>query len=209
MAAPAEAARPPAPSSGSVWVPGSWSYNGGSYAWNGGQWSTPPSYGATWIPPRWENREGYVLYYPGYWSPGPVHTYNQYAQYNPFNSYSGTPYAIGGTSSGTLYSGMPTTSSGTLFTDYAVNLYAGQTVTLVLHGGASWTSPGGQLDPLMQVIGNGSLLAQDDDGAGGMDSRIVFTPAWTGTFIVRVTTYGVGPNQGSYTLSSRYGVSWM
>jgi hypothetical protein len=120
----------------------------------------------------------------------------------------GTPMSIGSNVSGALQGGMAMTSSSALYTDYVVNLYAGQTVTFVLHGGASWTTPGGQLDPLMQLYGGGQLLAEDDDGAGGMDSRIMFTAPWSGAFVVRATTYGYGPNQGYFTLASRYGEMW-
>lgn len=193
-------ARPAPPMPNAVWVPGSWSWNGSDYAWSTGQWNTPVSNGAIWVAARWERHDGYYLYYPGYWSqPGmPVDVTNA----------PGTPLVVGSTVSGVLNAGLPTTSSGTLYTDYVVNLYAGQTVTFVLRGGSSWTTPGGRLDPLLEVLGAGQLLAQDDDGAGGMDSRIVFTPQWTGAFVIRATTYGVGMNQGYFSLASRGGVVW-
>lgn len=195
-----DVARSPAPSPNAVWVAGQWGWNGSGYAWNPGQWTTPVSTGSMWIPARWERHDGYYLYYPGYWSQGapPLNDYNA----------SGTPLLVGSNVSGTLNAGLPTTSSGTLYNDYVVNLYAGQTVTFVLRGGMSWTTPGGRLDPLLQVYGAGQLLSQDDDGAGGMDSRIVFTAQWTGSFVVRATTYGVGMNQGCFTLASRAGVVW-
>ncbi len=193
-AAPMDIARGPAPAPNSVWVPGSWSWNGGSYGWSSGQWSMPPNYGARWIAPRWERREGYVLYYPGYWS-------NTGAMVQPY-----APSVA--TLSGTLSRGLPMTPMGAFYNDYAVPLVAGQTVTFVVRGGASWNGPGPQLDPLVQLYGGGTLLAEDDDGAGGQDSRIVFTAGWSGTFMLRVTSYGAGPSEGTYTLTAQSGAMY-
>jgi hypothetical protein len=203
--APLVDVRPAAPSgAGSTWVPGAWNWNGAGYAWVAGHWAAPPSTGSTWIQPRWEQHDGYLLYYPGYWSTTTVIAPVVTPVYQP----GAMPLYLGATTSGELRYGMPTTSSGALYTDFAVTLYAGRTATFVLHGGASWTNPGGRIDPLMQLFGSGQLLTQDDDGAGNLDSRIQFTPTWTGTYVIRVTTYGSGANQGNFTLVTRDGAVW-
>lgn len=198
---------PPAAQSagGSVWIPGSWNWNGAGYAWTAGHWNAPPAYGTAWIAPRWERRGGYVLYYPGYWGGASVIE----PSYVPTTTGTSaiTTLLLGSTASSELRFGMPTTSSGALYADFAVSLYAGHPVTFVLHGGASWTS-GGRIDPVMQVFGAGQLLAEDDDSAGNLDSRIQFTPAWTGTYIVRATTFGAGMNQGTFSLVTRDGSVW-
>ncbi|MEI8256173.1 MAG: hypothetical protein WCJ30_10930, partial [Deltaproteobacteria bacterium] len=190
---------------GAVWIPGAWSWNGAGYAWTAGRWNAPPSYNAAWIPPRWERRDGYVLYYPGYW--GGASAVEQ-PTYGTVSNGSVTSLTLGSTATSELRYGMPTTSSGALYADFAVTLYAGRTVTFVLHGGTSWPSSGARIDPLMQVFGGGQLLAQDDDGAGNLDSRIQFTPTWTGTYIIRATTYGTGMNQGAFSLVTRDGAAW-
>ncbi len=197
--------RPASPmGGGSVWIPGAWNWNGAGYAWTAGHFSSPPSYGAGWIAPRWERRDGYVLYYPGYW--GGTSTVEQ-PTYVPTMNSSVTNITLGSTASSELRYGMPTTSSGALYSDFAVTLYAGRTVTFVLHGGTSWSS-GGRIDPVMQVFGGGQLLAEDDDGAGNLDSRIQFTPTWTGTYVIRATTYGAGMSQGAFSLVTRDGAVW-
>ncbi len=47
--------------------------------------------------------------------------------------------------------------------------------------------------------GNFMSLQQDDDGAGGTDSRVYFTPPATGEYIARVTAYGGGEG-GAYAI---------
>ncbi|MEI8257402.1 MAG: hypothetical protein WCJ30_17140, partial [Deltaproteobacteria bacterium] len=82
-----------------------------------------------------------------------------------------------------------------------------QTLSIAVHGGPSWTTQGGQLDPMVQVLNSADfLVAQDDDSGGGTDSLLIFTPVRGGQYTIRVTSYGGGMNQGYYTLNTRYGL---
>ena len=83
---------------------------------------------------------------------------------------------------------------------YSFNGNAGQRVTITMN-----TSSGG-LDPYIYLIGpDGYVVAQDDDGNGGVNSRIPFGTATftlpdTGTYIVEATSFARAQT-GSYTIS--------
>jgi hypothetical protein len=47
----------------------------------------------------------------------------------------------------------------------------------------------------------GAMLAQDDDGGNGTNSRLVFRPQRSGQYQIFVTSYGRGT--GDYVLSVR------
>ena len=212
MAPPAvrvDAPAMPPPAAGYVWIPGYNHWNGGSYYWVAGHWELPPQQGVVWIGPRTVQRGGAVDWYPGYWS-----TPEYVQSYVPEQGYSETPLQIGSSVQGMLQYGDRTLQNGALANDYLVTLAPGQAVSIAVHGGPSWTTPGGRLDPMVQVLGyngyqNGAneyVLAQDDDSGGGQDSRLIFTAPSGGTYRVRVTTFGGGMNQGYYTINTRYGV---
>jgi hypothetical protein len=175
-----------------------------------------------WIAPRSIPRGGYVDYYPGYWSTP------EYVQ-NYVPNYGEMQLQIGASMQGMLQYGDRVLPNGALANDFVVSLSPGQTITIAAHGGPSWTTPGGRLDPMVQVLSysgpsadygnqygqqygqpqataNEFVYAQDDDSAGSQDSLLVFTPVRGGTYRIRVTSYGGGMNQGYYTLNSRFGV---
>ena len=80
---------------------------------------------------------------------------------------------------------------------FAITLSAGQIYTFTLDGTAS----GGLSDPYLTLrSGTGSQLAYDDDGGTNYGSRLVYSPATTGTFYLEARHYGSGT--GAYTLSA-------
>lgn len=57
------------------------------------------------------------------------------------------------------------------------------------------------LDPFLQLIGpDGAVIAEDDDGAGNLNARIIFTLPDDGTYTIRATRYG-GAGNFTVTLS--------
>ncbi len=78
--------------------------------------------------------------------------------------------------------------------DHRVQLQAGQRYAI------SATAPG--FDPYLRVLqpGTEAVLAEDDDSGGGVTPRLVFAPAQTADYVVRVT--GVAAEStGDYALS--------
>ena len=65
-------------------------------------------------------------------------------------------------------------------------------------------APGGNLDPALQVfageVAGGEAVGEDDDGGGGLNSRLRFLVPENGTYTVRA--YGVGSSEGDYTFSA-------
>jgi hypothetical protein len=57
------------PSSGDVYVQGSWRYSGGKYVWGRGHWE-PPHPGATLAQARWVEVNGKWQHHPARWSGG-------------------------------------------------------------------------------------------------------------------------------------------
>jgi hypothetical protein len=56
-------------------------------------------------------------------------------------------------------------------------------------------------DPTLRVIGpDASINLFDDDSAGGLEARLVFTAADTGGYIVVVSSFSGNPGGGDYTL---------
>jgi hypothetical protein len=104
--------------------------------------------------------------------------------------------------SGKLEDGDATLDSGALFDDYAIDLDAGQSLDLNLHGGWSKTDPGCNLDVFLEVLEDGRSLAQDDDSGGGFDAKLLWTAPDKGQYVVRVSTSGSGRKRGSYILSA-------
>ncbi|HEY1171934.1 MAG TPA: hypothetical protein VGH19_11235 [Verrucomicrobiae bacterium] len=65
---PVAETRPPAPSSGHVWISGYWAYSSTGYTWTPGRWMKPPRPKSEWVPGHWQRtgngntwefREGY------------------------------------------------------------------------------------------------------------------------------------------------------
>jgi hypothetical protein len=108
---------------------------------------------------------------------------------------------------GQLQMGDTVTPEGPLADDYAVQLVAGQTITIVTRGGPQIMPPGSQLDVYTRVMQNGMELTHDDDSAGYPNSRIIFTAPATGTYVIRVTTYGSSVRQGHYTMQTMPGAN--
>ena len=64
------------------------------------------------------------------------------------------------------------------------------------------TSNNGNLDTTIRVIGPDTAINLfDDDGGGSLASRLVFTAADTGAYIVVVSSYSGNPPGGNYTLT--------
>ncbi len=81
---------------------------------------------------------------------------------------------------------------------YSFSASAGQQVAILLTSSA--------FDTYLYLIGpSGTVIAQNDDGGGGTNSRIpassgYYTLPSTGTYIIEVTSYAVNAT-GIYTLS--------
>ncbi len=106
---------------------------------------------------------------------------------------------------GSLQRGDTLLPDGRVADDYVIQLIAGVPVTIVARGGPSITSPGSSLDMYVILLQSGSEVTHDDDSASNgtaLNSRIVYTPVVTGTFVIRVTTYGSRLSEGSYTLQT-------
>ncbi|MBP7866306.1 MAG: fibronectin type III domain-containing protein [Acidobacteria bacterium] len=113
----------------------------------------------------------------------------------------GNTIACGETKSGTLASGDAySTVRTTSYADsYTFAGTSGQQVTIVM------TKNGSTLDTwLVLKSPTGTTLAQNDDGNGGTDSKIVFTLTSTGTHTIEATSYYAGTSAngvGAYNLS--------
>jgi len=66
----AEFVPPPPPGMGPVvWQPGRWVFSGGNWAWQPGQYVTPPPGNTTWIPGRWvQQPTGGWMWVDGHWA---------------------------------------------------------------------------------------------------------------------------------------------
>ncbi len=89
---------------------------------------------------------------------------------------------------------------GSAFDDYAVELAAGQRATLELRGGRTGGYLCHVLDVQMRVLDGARVVADDDDGAGGLGSRVTFTAPRHGRYTVRVMAHGPWGNHGDYVL---------
>ena len=82
---------------------------------------------------------------------------------------------------------------------FSVQLVAGTTYTIRLLGAASGN--GTLTDPYLRLHDNaGTLLAQNDDSGGTLESQLSFTPATTGTYYLDVGAYNDGLT-GTYRVS--------
>jgi hypothetical protein len=97
--------------------------------------------------------------------------------------------------------------SGRVADHYIVQLTAGQSVTFVARGGVQ-NGTGSSIDLMLFLYRNRTLIQSDDDSASdgsALNPRIVFTPTESGTYVLRVTSYGGDFRQGSYTLQTYSG----
>jgi hypothetical protein len=112
----------------------------------------------------------------------------------------GQTIAPGQTLAGALTATDTRLDDGSAGDDYTIMLTAGQPVTIITRGGPSADEPGSNLDVYTLLLLNGQTLDSDDDSAGNLNSRIVWTPTVTGPHTIRVSTFGSGLKQGQYTL---------
>jgi hypothetical protein len=106
----------------------------------------------------------------------------------------------GGSMAGALTQGDFPLQDGSVADNYNIMLTMGQPVTILTCGGPSMTTPGSNLDVYVLLMFNNQEVIHDDDSAGNLNSRIMYTPMQTGLYQIRVTTYGAGLRQGMYTL---------
>jgi hypothetical protein len=90
--------------------------------------------------------------------------------------------------------------NGAPYKDYAIDLAAGQRLSVDLRGGRSETEACCTLDVFVQVIRNGSVVAEDDDSLGFFDAHVDWTAPAAGPVLVRASTYGSGRKRGAFTL---------
>lgn len=114
----------------------------------------------------------------------------------------GATLAVPSTVQGTLSASDTRLQDGSVADDYVLNLTANQPVTIVVRGGPSTSEPGSNLDVYAIILRNGAEIAHDDDSAGNLNARLVFTPPTTGQYTLRVTTFGSGLHQGAYTVQT-------
>ena len=109
------------------------------------------------------------------------------------DDYRGTPEGTG--TAGNLGSGGAGTGTINYTGDrdvFAVNLTAGQTYHFEMQGSPSsnGTLADSYLRVMTSVLGTGTVVAADDDGGVGLDSRVVFTPTTSGTYYLQAGGYG-------------------
>jgi len=118
------------------------------------------------------------------------------------------PIATTAMVNGTLQPGDSTFEDGGIFDDWGVRLTASQPLTIVARGGAETTNPGSNLDVMIAVFDlHGTRLATDDDSAGNLNARIVFTPPADGLYFIRVTHALQGNHNGAYVLATTAGAN--
>lgn len=110
------------------------------------------------------------------------------------------PLEVGQTISGRLGDDGTVLANDAAANDYVVALTANAPVVITTRGGRSETETCCQLDVYTQVFFEGREVAFDDDGAGGFDSRVAFTPSESGVYTVRVTSHALWRKRGPYTL---------
>jgi hypothetical protein len=107
--------------------------------------------------------------------------------------------------SGTLAGDDVFQRNGALYKDYAIDLAAGQRLSVDLRGGHSETEPCCTLDVFLQVVQNGEVVAEDDDSLGFFDAHVDWTAPAAGPVRVRVSTYGSGRKRGAFALRATVG----
>lgn len=110
--------------------------------------------------------------------------------------------AISGTVHGALEETDHRLSDESVFDDYTLTLAAGQTVTILVRGEASTSSPGSNMDMYTFLMCGGEEVTHDDDSGGNLNSRLIVTSAAVGTYTLRINTYGAGLKTGAYTIET-------
>jgi hypothetical protein len=117
-------------------------------------------------------------------------------------AHSGATLDVPASVSGSLEASDTRLADGSVADDYRLELRAGQTVTIVVRGGASTSTPGTNLDMYTILMRDGSEVTHDDDSAGNFNSRIIYTATASGEYVVRITTYGSGLKTGAYQIET-------
>lgn len=94
----------------------------------------------------------------------------------------------------------PPMRDGSVFDDYAVELAAGEEATFELRGGRTNGYLCHVLDVQLRVLDGDRVLADEDDGAGGLASRVTLRAPRAGRYTLRVMSHGPWRNFGEYTL---------
>lgn len=109
------------------------------------------------------------------------------------------PISAGDRVYGVLEVGDAPQSGGTVANHYAVDLAADQAVSFV-----AWpdgpVSPGVSLSISLWI--DGTVVVTDDAGAGSGEREIVFTPKYTGTYVLRVALLSTQPVRVRYALQA-------
>ncbi len=109
--------------------------------------------------------------------------------------------ALGETREGRLDASDRKMRDGSSFDDHALRLGAGESVTIELRGGATRGFLCRSLDVRLRVLDGGRTVADDDDSAGGLASRVTLRATRDTTFTLRVMSHGPWGNHGDYRLS--------
>jgi hypothetical protein len=83
-------------------------------------------------------------------------------------------------------------TGGLYYDNFTFTATAGTTYTITLTSSA--------FDAYAYLLNGSTVLAQDDDGNGGTNSRIVYTATSSGTLTIHCTSYSAG-STGSYTVA--------
>ncbi len=89
------------------------------------------------------------------------------------------------------------------FEEWIIDAVAGETITFTME------TTNGDLDPYLMLFtpDHEIMLAEDDDGGGGYNSRLTYTFAATGDYYIITTRYGSidGDSSGNYRLTAERG----
>lgn len=117
------------------------------------------------------------------------------AEREPMREPAATPIRLGQTLDGVLDDKDAEGDDG-VFDAYSFEAAAGERVELAMNAE--------ELDSVLRVgvVRNGVFVEQamNDDGAGALNARLIFTAAEAGTYVVHATSYA-GRGRGAYTLS--------
>jgi len=78
--------------------------------------------------------------------------------------------------------------------EYTISLSEGESVQINVESE--------EFDTYMELLdGSGDVIAEDDDGGDGLNSRLFFTAPSSGTYTIRIRSFGGGNVDGEFTLS--------
>jgi hypothetical protein len=110
---------------------------------------------------------------------------------------------IGTQIQGMLQPGDSLNQRGSFVDQYAINLFAGQPITIVARG-VGTVGPMGAMnntpDVMLDLVCNGQQVGHDDDSAGNHNARLVITPQQNTQCVVQVSTFGGTRTVGAYQL---------